>query len=55
MCECMNYEMEAIVGDGYLFYTYKCNDCGKEWFDVFQLNHIETVEGRLEDNEDWSY
>lgn len=55
MCECTNYEMNHVLGDGRFFYCYKCNDCGREWFEVYQLNFIEECEGNLEDNEDWGY
>lgn len=55
MCKCMNYETNHILGDGRFFYCYKCNDCGREWFEVYQLDFIEECEGKLEDNEDWSY
>ena len=29
------------------------NDCGREWFEVFALNYVETVEGDLDDDPDW--
>lgn len=53
MCKCMNYDTKIVIGDERLFRCHKCNDCSREWFDVYQLNHIETVEGNLEENEDW--
>ena len=37
----------------YYYYCYKCNDCGREWFEVFALNYVETVEGSLDLNPDW--
>lgn len=55
MCNCENYELNNILGDGRLFYTYKCIDCGREWFEVYQLCLIETVNGSLEDSEEYSY
>lgn len=54
MCNCENYETSYVVGDGYLYYTFKCNECGKEWFEVYQLCFIETVDGNLEENEEYS-
>ena len=52
-CNCDNYEQIGKIGDGYYYYCYKCNDCGREWFEVFALNYVETVEVSLDLNPDW--
>lgn len=52
---CENYNITGRAGEGeHYYYCYKCNDCGREWFDVFQLVFIETVDGNLDDSYDYS-
>lgn len=52
---CENYCVSGYMGEGeHYYYCYKCNDCGREWFDVFQLVYMETVEGNLEESYDYS-
>lgn len=51
MCKCDNYE-KFIAIDNHMVVAYKCQDCGREWFQVYNIQLEGEYEGNFED-EGW--
>jgi hypothetical protein len=51
MCKCENYK-ESIFVDNKMIIAFKCEDCGREWFEVYDIQYKGEYEGNYEE-EGW--